>query len=337
MKPQNFEFIKNTETTDFLVFAANIDDNEHNFLTFVKIGLKTHYFELLKVALFFEDIDNLVIKISLMYYEFCKQTTLNMHSESIDSIVDDVFQDNSEVEVIMVYRLLADSFCELAETYELKYLDNYERKHFENTKEGLSYLQTSKKYTLMSERLERLFIKNKYKLPFKLGVFKNKIKVRDHFDEITGIKKWKIIPYEKDTLLKQKKTIVKPKLIAKTLDMIWSLDLDGSKSSYKEIITFLKKESIFTSNPFVEELNGALYWAKKPVKGWQQYLAGFIYTCIKNKWISDSYSAPKLVEIVNNTFNVMPNVKSFKSLSSNPPSDQYLKPFLKVKSITSSK
>jgi hypothetical protein len=102
---------------------------------------------------------------------------------------------------------------------------------------------------------------------------------------------------------------------------------EGSSEQYKKVIEYLKQEYLETDYQFITEINGILYWNKIPQRGWQQYMAGFVYCCIKNKWIANQYSAPTLVKILNNTFNAKPNVKSFKSISTHPPKEIYLNPF----------
>lgn len=115
-----------------------------------------------------------------------------------------------------------------------------------------------------------------------------------------------------------------------TLEDIWVINKRGTKKELDLYLSYLKEENPNISGPFINEINGVFHWNKNPTRGWQQYLAGFIHICIKNKWILDNYSSPQYLEILNNTFNVKPSDKPFKSISSNPPQDKYLKPFLNL-------
>ena len=109
---------------------------------------------------------------------------------------------------------------------------------------------------------------------------------------------------------------------------VWLPDNSGNKEQpYKKYIEYLKQEYKETASPFVTETSGQLYWNKMPQRGWQQYLAGFIYICIKNEWIANQYSAPNFIKILNNTFKVEPDVKWFKSIATTPPKEKYLSPF----------
>lgn len=118
----------------------------------------------------------------------------------------------------------------------------------------------------------------------------------------------------------------KKKKKPETLFEIFLPDSNGEKQKmYDFYIAYLKQEYRETHSPFVTEINGILHWNN--VSGRLQYLAGFIFTCIKNKWIADDYSAPKYKIILGKTFNIDFNPQPFKQLSTNPPKEKYLKPF----------
>ncbi len=127
-----------------------------------------------------------------------------------------------------------------------------------------------------------------------------------------------------------KKVNVKASNKLLTLFDIWVSEPDkkGNKEQYKEHIDFLKKINFKIDTPFVTQINDKLQWNQTPQRGWQQYMAGFIYTCMKNLWIADKYTSPDFVEILNNTFNAKPNKKWFKSISTTAPHNpKYLEPF----------
>ena len=130
-------------------------------------------------------------------------------------------------------------------------------------------------------------------------------------------------------LIKKEPTAGTGETKPKNLFDIWVPDRNNEKEGmYQFYINHLKKEYKETASPFVTETNKKLYWNKVPQKGWVQYLAGFIYTCIQKNWIADLYSAPQYKPILRNTFfNINFNIKPFKQLSVNPPSEKYLQPF----------
>jgi hypothetical protein len=115
----------------------------------------------------------------------------------------------------------------------------------------------------------------------------------------------------------------KSKAKFETLIDIW----EGDLSVYHTYIDYLKKNNPQIESPFIDEYNGQLTWIKKPQKGYVQYLAAFIYTCIIKNWIQDSYSATEYKNILANTFNIDFNTGPFKSLTGTPPDEKYLKPF----------
>ena len=109
---------------------------------------------------------------------------------------------------------------------------------------------------------------------------------------------------------------------------IWLPDSTGAKKRQcNKYIEYLKQDYSEIGSPFITEINGGLQWNNTPQKGWVQYLAGFIYTCLKKKWIHDTYSAPDYKAILERTFNIEFNLKPFKHLTSAPPKQKYLEPF----------
>ncbi len=124
-------------------------------------------------------------------------------------------------------------------------------------------------------------------------------------------------------LLNDGKSKYKSKEKPEILADIWKGDL----TFYHTYIDYLKKPCPQIESPFIDEYNGQLTWIKKPQRGYVQYLAAFIYTCIHKNWIQDLYSSTEYQNILANTFNIDFNPKPFKSLISLPPKDEYLKPF----------
>jgi hypothetical protein len=107
---------------------------------------------------------------------------------------------------------------------------------------------------------------------------------------------------------------------------IWEEDKQGSKDYYNEVIERLQKDFYCIDSPFITKKNNMLYWSKYPTKGHISYLAGFINTCVKKKWINN-FSAPKISAILINTFNfekldttIFRNILSFDK-------EEYCKPF----------
>jgi len=111
----------------------------------------------------------------------------------------------------------------------------------------------------------------------------------------------------------------------RTLENIWK----SEELSYEKLIAILKKEHHSIKSSFVNTIDNKLTWTEIPIKGFQQYLAGFIHTCIKKKFITEVISAPDYVDILNNTFNnIIPSLNLFKSINTTPPkSRKYLEPF----------
>jgi hypothetical protein len=108
---------------------------------------------------------------------------------------------------------------------------------------------------------------------------------------------------------------------------IWLPDRSGQKKKYDEFIEFLKAPYPEIDTSFVSEINGQLHWNRTPKKGFASYLAGFIYVCVKNKWIKDDYSGEDYKRILGNTFNIEFNKKPFEQIAAKAFDDKYLKPF----------
>ena len=125
---------------------------------------------------------------------------------------------------------------------------------------------------------------------------------------------------------KQKSCIINTKEELTLFDIWLEKSIDGKKIEYDNAISFLEKNYNKFDISFVSKLNGRLEWNN--MLGSQQYMAGFIHVLMTKKWISTNHSAPKLVKILFNTFNVLPNIKSFKSINTNPPKLMYVNPFM---------
>lgn len=108
---------------------------------------------------------------------------------------------------------------------------------------------------------------------------------------------------------------------------IWEVDKDGYKEYYNEVIQMLQKNFLNIDNAFVSNINNNLYWNMIAKKGSKSYLAGFIHTCIKRKWIIDKYSAKVITEILKKTFNLETlDPKTFRNISIFD-KQLYIKPF----------
>lgn len=105
--------------------------------------------------------------------------------------------------------------------------------------------------------------------------------------------------------------------------------LNEDKKSYDDCIDFLKKVYPIIDSAFiVKDPDGRIRWCKKPSKGWVQYLRGFLYMCIQNKYIGKGkYSGGDFLKIVRNTFKVTPHKDSFINMDT-PPDEEYIKPFV---------
>ncbi len=128
---------------------------------------------------------------------------------------------------------------------------------------------------------------------------------------------------------KNKPTTSKITFDNKNLKDIWLANTGGTKDEYEIVIDLLLKENVAIGVTFlVKETVDKYVWQKLPLHCWVKYLAGFVFTCMKNKWISKGISAPDFKKILLRTFNIEDfDHKPFKSLHANPPADKYLIPF----------
>jgi hypothetical protein len=119
--------------------------------------------------------------------------------------------------------------------------------------------------------------------------------------------------------------IIKPK--PELLIDIWEFDKDGTKDYYNEVIEILQKNFLHIDNAFVINIKNNLHWNLFSKKGSKSYLAGFIHTCVKRKWIIDKYSADEITKILKKTFNLETlDSKTFRSISLFD-NQLYIKPF----------
>lgn len=119
--------------------------------------------------------------------------------------------------------------------------------------------------------------------------------------------------------------IIKPK--PELLIDIWVLDKDGNKEYYYTVIERLQENFFDFDSAFVSNINKSLHWNLISKKGSKSYLAGFIHTCIKRKWILDIYSALDLTKILKKTFNLETlDPKPFRNMSIFN-KDEYINPF----------
>lgn len=144
----------------------------------------------------------------------------------------------------------------------------------------------------------------------------------------TEIHNWIVLNIEK-LLISTDLVLSTPKTKPKNLLEIWLPEKGDVIEMYNTYIEFLKKMNLETDSPFVTDTEKGIKWCQLPIKGWQLYLAGFIYTCWENGWINHEYSAPTFVEIAINTFGVKPSPNRFKSLFAKQfkYDEKYLKPF----------
>ena len=119
--------------------------------------------------------------------------------------------------------------------------------------------------------------------------------------------------------------LIKPK--PELLIDIWVSDKDGNKEYYYEVIERLQKNFLDIDSAFVSNINKSLHWNLISKKGYKSYLAGFIHTCIKRKWILDIYSALDLTKILKKNFNLETlDPKPFRNMSIFN-KDEYINPF----------
>lgn len=112
-----------------------------------------------------------------------------------------------------------------------------------------------------------------------------------------------------------------------TLFDIW-VDCVDKQRTYDNIINKLKQQNTYSDCAFITEDRGKLVW-NESIWGNRRYLAAFIYTLTKGKWITKWYSASRYKRILENTFEFEKGFKPepFKSLESQPFDDKYLAPF----------
>lgn len=102
----------------------------------------------------------------------------------------------------------------------------------------------------------------------------------------------------------------------------------GSIVQYESVISILTTVNIQVSEiAFVQKIDGKLTWQFPAKYMRDQYLKGFLYTCLKNNLIKNQ-TARAFALILSNTFNIECKNDAFKSIISNPPDDKYLKPFI---------
>jgi len=95
----------------------------------------------------------------------------------------------------------------------------------------------------------------------------------------------------------------------------------NNKESYIKMIEFLKQQHVEVETSFVTETKGKLYWNEN-IRGNRQYLAAFIYTMTKKKWIAKWYKAPEYKRILENTFSDFSfNLEPFKGIDKFPPKE----------------
>jgi len=108
---------------------------------------------------------------------------------------------------------------------------------------------------------------------------------------------------------------------------IW-VDCVDKQKSYDDIINKLKQINPFIDTTFITGEGGKLIW-NESLRGNRQYLAAFVYTITKGKWITRWYSSRIYKTILENTFEFENGFspEPFKSLGSKPFEDKYLDPF----------
>lgn len=92
-----------------------------------------------------------------------------------------------------------------------------------------------------------------------------------------------------------------------TLFDLW----DENNINYlSEILKTLKEiQSLNVDIIFISEKGTNLYWNRSS-KNWNKHLAGFYRVLIEKKWVLGNLSAPKIVEILENTFNFEKKIDS---------------------------
>jgi len=112
------------------------------------------------------------------------------------------------------------------------------------------------------------------------------------------------------------KKISRSKKITKetrTLRDIWVFPQDHYDNILFKLSTdiYLKLEL-----PFITQLEDKCIWNKSNY-GSKSYLSCFIYTCLNNKWIPDTFTSREFVTIIKNTFNIKVDSTPYKSANAN--------------------
>lgn len=124
-------------------------------------------------------------------------------------------------------------------------------------------------------------------------------------------------------IIKQCKLLKPKKHIPTTILDIWKPDNTGSKKEYDRILEKLKIENPKIGCAFITEDAGQLYWNRN-IHGSIQYLAAWLYVCIKQNWIDNTLTAPQYMRILNHTFNAhIGSSTPFKSINVTPPNDKH--------------
>ncbi len=177
-----------------------------------------------------------------------------------------------------------------------------------------------------SKRIEPVTNAAYYRSDGTEGPLSEKLPYQGFGNALIRLQDWRDTVFDRiNTLLRNKTAPIKGQdSQTRTLLDIWK----GTKEEYENAIKFLKKEYIGIDSPFVSIIQDKLQWNKVPQKGWVQYLSAFIHMCLAEKCIADIHSAPEYVKILSNTFNIDSfDSKPFKTISTSPPKDKYLKPF----------
>ena len=116
----------------------------------------------------------------------------------------------------------------------------------------------------------------------------------------------------------------KPKIEYRKLHDLWL----GTEKQYDEAIHMLTTFRISISEiAFVIQRTDGLHWQYPHKYGRDQYMKGFIYTCLKRNLIANQTSIV-FTRVLSNTFSItIRNNDAFKSVIVNPPPDKYLTPF----------
>jgi len=112
-----------------------------------------------------------------------------------------------------------------------------------------------------------------------------------------------------------------------TLDKIWLVEL----KKYERLIQLLRKEYRETSQPFISEIDGKVYWNKYPAKGYQKYLMGLLYVCNDMNFIKHNlFNDVQLITICRNTFHCDIDPGSFPDMRGGKIDSKYIEPFTEL-------